>query len=360
MIREGEKLMLAVAGLLALGVMMVVSASYIKGMEKFKDPLFFFKRHILFVGVGIAGMIIILRVPIGFYRRFSYPLFFLSLIALGLVLIPHFGVKVHDSSRWLRIGGIRFQPSEFVKITYAIYLASVLSESHKRGVLYTLFMLFISGSALFCLLIMEPDYGTAAFFVLMTAIALFIYGIETKWLMLLGAVVCAVLIIFAVREEYRQKRLKAFLNPESYPAESFQMRQSLYAIGSGGIKGKGIGQGEAKYHFLPEPYTDYIFSVIGEELGFVGVILTLLAYYTFFKVGLRIALMSEDLFTTFLIALLTINIVIQALIHIGVTLGLLPSKGMTLPFVSYGGSSLISSCLSTGIIFRAWKEVEVG
>jgi len=353
-----DVIILAVFILSFIGVMMVLSASYMKSMEKFGDGFFFFKKQLSFVCIGFILMAISSLIKPEFYYRISYLFLILSGILLVLVFVPGIGVKINGAYRWIKVGGWTFQPSEYVKTAMALSLARFFSAEPKgwRKLLLPLLIYIPIG----LLLLKEPDMGTAAFLFMVTLTACFIGGVSLKSLILVsgaGAVLFFGYFHLNNNAVEKKNRIIAFINPENYQKEKgYQILQSLYAIGAGGLTGVGPGNGKSKLHYLPEPFTDYIFSVFGEEMGFIGSCLLLGLFAALFISGVKISLSADEPFITLSAFLLTFLLCFQAAVHIGVTLALLPPKGITLPFVSYGGNSIFSAFISVGIILSMERK----
>jgi cell division protein FtsW len=358
--RKREVIILVVFVLSFIGVMMVLSASYIKSMEKFGDGFFYFKKQAIFVCIGFILMVVSSFLKPGFYYRISYLSLILLTLLLILVFFPGIGVKINGAYRWIRIGGWTLQPSEYVKIALCLSLARFFSTEPEgvRKLLIPLLMYIPIG----VLLLKEPDMGTAAFLFLITITACFVGGLSLKHLIFAGTAGCVLVsgyLLMNKNTAEKKHRIMAFLNPEEYQkSEGYQILQSIYAIGAGGITGVGPGKGKAKLHYLPEPFTDYIFSVLGEEMGFVGSCLLLGLFVVLFVSGVKISISAEEPFISLSTFLLTFLICFQAVVHIGVTLALLPPKGITLPFVSYGGNSIFSAFISVGIILSMERRSE--
>jgi cell division protein FtsW len=353
-------LLLAVASLVALGTIMVFNVSYFYGEERFGDALLFFRKHLLSIGIGTAAAILAARVPSGAYRRAAYPLLIVSLVALVLVLLPGLGMARGGARRWLHLGPLGFQPSEFAKFALVLYLASSLSRkatllgTFTRGVLPHCLVV----GAMAGLILLEPDFGTAALAAGILVVMLFAGGVPVH-LIAAPALAALPLAAYAVLQEgYRLRRVFAFLNPELDPlGMNFQLKQSFIAFGSGGLWGMGLGESRQKMFYLPEAHTDFIFSVVGEELGLIGALLVLGLFAAVGVRGLRIALRHPDPFGRLLAFGLTASLVLQAVVNVGVVLGCLPTKGLALPFLSYGGSAMIAALLQVGVLVALAREV---
>lgn len=359
-------LQVAIALLLALGLIMVASSSIAVG-ERLGAPLLFFQKQLLFCLVALTLAMLVLQIPLLVWSRFSVVLLLLSLLFLGLLLIPGVGREVNGSVRWLSVAGINWQPSEVLKLTMIIYLAGYLErhgarlQDGVRGLLAPL--LILAAAAL--LLLFQPDFGAL---VLVTAIAfglLFLAGAP-----LLPFIVMCLLGLVAgwrliVESPYRLDRLTVFRDPWSDPFDSgFQLTQSLIAIGRGEWWGVGLGGSVQKLSYLPEPHTDFVFAVLAEELGLIGVVL-LVALYAYlclrvFRLG-SLSLKVNRVFAGFLCYGVAVWLGLQSFINMAVTMGLLPTKGLTLPLLSYGGSSLLVTVVALALVLRAdYERRQVG
>ena len=346
--------------LMGIGIVIVYSASAILAADRFGDGYYFLKKQVLFAAFALAIMMVMRNIPYTFLRRLAYPLLGLSLMLLILLVIPGIGYRVGGSTRWIRLLNLSFQPSEFAKLALIIFLAYFLEKKGDRIRAFSfgfLPVLIISGTMVY-LVMLQPDFGVALFLAAMVFMLLFIGGARISYLVssILVAIPIVYLLIMGV--DYRYRRIIGFLKPWEDPSQtSFQMVQSLLAFGSGGLFGTGLGGGSQKLFFLPAPHTDFIFSVIGEELGMVGATITLGLFALFTIRGFRIALMAEDPFGTFLAVGITSMISIQVIINMAVVLGLLPTKGLTLPFISYGGTSLLVNAMGVGILLNISSKV---
>lgn len=351
-------LLFATLLLVLMGLVMVFSSSAVLARENFHDSYYFLKKEILFVVIGLTLMMLAKSIPYRIYWKGVYPMMLVTLLLLILVLI------VGDSGssgvrRWIRLGAFSFQPSELAKLVVIIFVAYALAKKRekirefKKGFLPILIL-----TGLYMLLILaQNDLGSAVTMGIIVGLMLFISG--TRLAYLLGAcLVAAPLVYYMIfTVDFRRQRILAFLDPWRYQLDSgFQIIQSFVAFKSGGLTGVGLGEGKQKLFYLPEAHTDFIFSVVGEELGLVG-ILVVIALFTFFIFrGLLITLRTRDLFGLYLAFGITCLIGVQAFINMGVVMGLLPTKGLALPFVSYGGSSLITSLLGVGILLNISRD----
>lgn len=340
--------------LLAVGIVMIYSASSIRSLLEHQDSFFYLRKQTSWAIVGMGLLLLTLRINYRYYRYWSKPIMLVALILLILVLFPGIGVMRGGSRRWLGMGDFLFQPSELAKISLVIYLALYLSEKKDRifqlkGIIPPLLI----SSAVAGLILLEPDLGTALTIMGTCLVILFAAGVPLIYLLGLGFMGLPLLSYFILAEEYRRRRLFAFLNPWVDPLDTgFQIIQSLFALGSGGLFGLGLGMSRQKFFYLPEPGTDFIFAVLGEELGFLGTSLIVLLFFFFAWRGLRVAIGAPDLFGSLLALGITTMIVLQALINIGVVTGSMPVTGITLPFISYGGSSLVITLCGVGILLN--------
>ena len=354
-------LLLVVLALVGIGIVMVYSTSAILAGDRFLDPYYFLKRQALYAGIGLVLMILMMLLPYGVLKRLAYPILTLSVLLLIAVLIPGIGHRAGGSMRWLKIGAFSFQPSEFAKLGMVIFLAYFLAKKEEKiqsfsfGFLPTL----LFSGLIIGLVVREPDFGAALFLTAMVLVLLFVSG--TKLVYLIGAFLLAApaAYYFLVHAAYRQKRIMSFIRPWEDPTgTSFQIIQSFLSFGSGGLFGLGLGEGRQKLFFLPAPHTDFIFSGIGEELGLVGAMVVVLLFFILTLRGIQIGLSLEDRFAAYLALGITLMISLQAIINMGVVLGLLPTKGLTLPLVSYGGTSLIANLAGVGILLHLSSRVE--
>jgi len=343
----------AAAALLGLGVVMVFNISYFHAEARFGDPLIFFRKHLIALAAGVAIALAVSRVRVDFLERWSNVIFLLVLLALLLVSLPFFGVERGGARRWLVLGGFSLQPSEFAKIAVVLFLSRWISRSGDRmtdlrsGVLPALAAVGICA----LLVLRQPDFGSTAILGAVVILMLFAGGARTSHV---GALVLLGVMAFAAgaaAAPYRMRRLMSFLDPWGNSQEgAFQLVQSLIAFGSGGLAGVGLGNSRQKMFFLPEAHTDFIFALVGEELGFLGALTVLALFLLIAFRGFRIASRHPDAFGSLLAFGLTSVLLLGAVINVAVVLGLLPTKGLALPFLSYGGSSMLSTMLQVGML----------
>jgi len=346
-------LLVAAAGLVGLGLVMVFNASYFYAQDRYGDPLLFFRKQLVALVCGLAALIAVSRVRLEWFERLAYPLLLCFAVALALILIPGIGVTRGGARRWIGVGPFNFQPTEFAKIAVVLYLARSIARKrdhmHEFG-LGVLPHLLVVGLCVLCVAA-QPDFGTAAILVLV--LLLMLWGGGARPAHLIGLVLAALPVVaFAlVHWPYRWRRILAFLDPWRYSQDiAFQLVQSLIAFGSGGLTGIGLGESKQKMFFLPEAHTDFIFALIGEELGVCGALAVLALFAVIGMRGFRIAMRHPDSFASMLAFGVTLVILLEAVVNVGVVVGLLPTKGLALPFLSYGGSALVGTLVQIGIL----------
>ncbi len=341
--------------LLLIGIIFIYSASSVFAMEKFGTATYFVKKQLFGVLLGLLAMFVISILPINLIKKFVPFIFFCALILTALTLVPSLAQQIHGSRRWLSIAGLTFQPSEILKYALIVYVAFLLDKksNQKLSFFNSYFPLLLVLGISAGILLKQPDFGLAAALFITVFILLFIAKFRTKYLFLtlLFAIPTAFALIFF--KKYRLKRILTFLNPWDDPqGAGFQIIQSLIAIGSGGFTGIGISNSKQKFFYLPMQHTDFIFSIIAEETGLLGSSILILLFILFLFFGLKIAWKFKDNFYLFSTLGFVILISLQALINLSVTVGIFPTKGIGLPFVSYGNSSLICSLSMVGLIIN--------
>ena len=352
----GFMLLLALAVALDLiGLVMVLSASSVEALAQYGSSWVFFEKQLLWVALGGVAMAVTMRVDYRKWRRWSLPMMGVTLALLFAVLVPHLGVSVSGSSRWLGFGSIRIQPSELVKLALVVYVADVLARRIERGdgvrrVLGGVMVVYLLAAAL---IFKQPDMGTALVLSAIVFGMLFAAGLPRRTMAkLLGGAVLAAFVL-GMAEPYRKARLLSFLHPwADRSTTGYQVVQSLVGLGSGGVAGVGLGASRAKWGFLPNAHTDFIFSIIGEELGLVGAVLVVALFAAFAVVGLRSAKKAPDPFGALLAVGISVWITAQAVLNIGAVIGVLPVTGVPLPLVSFGGSSLTIVMGAIGILLN--------
>jgi len=352
-------LLLVTLSLLGTGLVMVLSSSYMLAQQRFGDGYYFFRPQVAYALLGLAVMLIVKQIPYQFFTRMAYPLLLASMAGLVLVLIPEFGHRVGGANRWLRIGGLSFQPSELAKMALVVYLAYSLAAKREKIKDFSvgLFPHLVVLGALFVLVLAEPDLGSAVILGLLALILLFVAGVRFSYLLSLLLLSVPVVYLLIIRSPYRLKRITAFLSPWDDPLGScYHIIHSFFAFASGGLTGLGPGGGRQKLFFLPEPHTDFIFSVVGVSLGNEGVAFVALLFLILVARGVHIALNAYELEGTYLALGLTLVIGLQAFLNMAVVVGLLPTKGLILPFFSYGGSAMLVNFACLGMIFNVFSQ----
>lgn len=345
--------------LVTLGTAMFVSASLgvlVKNAKTFYSVLF--NQLVLGLGLGLLGMLVVLKIDYKFWRKYSFYIFLFSILITAAVFIPQLGWSHGGARRWIKLGPLSFQPVEFLKFGFIIYFAAWLSWAKNKihdfrfGILPLTVMLSIIALILF----RQPDTKSFILISLTGFAMLFISGVPIKYLVGLGMTAVLALSVLVFFKPYLQQRIQTFIDPSSDPqGSSYQIQQSLIAFGSGGIFGRGFGQSIQKFSYLPEPQGDSIFSVLGEELGFVGAFGTILLYLLFLLRGMRIANNSPDSFSRLLVSGIVILIILQSFMHIASTTGVFPLTGVPLVFMSHGGTSLMIYLIATGIVLQISK-----
>ncbi|MBI4982714.1 MAG: putative lipid II flippase FtsW [Candidatus Omnitrophica bacterium] len=347
--------------LICIGMIMIYSASSIYAWERYKDGFFFLKRHLSFVLIGAILTFVAMCVDYRKLSRHAKTLLIVAFVLLVLVLIPGVGREVSGARRWFRFKFISFQPSEFANLAVIIYVADFIArkgdliKSFLRGFLPPMCILGFTA----VLILLQPDLGTTLALSVVVFVMLFVSGVRISYLfsLLLASIPALYVLIFSV--PYRRMRIMAFLNPWADPKGSgFQIIQSQIALGSGGIFGVGLGHSKQKLFYLPAAHTDFIFSIIGEELGLLGTVGVIVLFILFIQQGIKIMKNSPDKFGYFLSLGLIMMITLKAVINIGVACGIFPTKGLPLPFISYGGSSFIFDMVSVGILMNIARSGE--
>lgn len=353
--RMDNMLIATVLALSGIGIIMIFSASSAVAFEKFGSAHAFLTKHSLRIAIGIVGMLVIARIDYKKYQDYVVLLLLLSLILL--ILVPFVGLKIKGASRWFSIFGFSFMPSELAKFVLVIYFADFLS---RKGVLVRDikkgFGIALGVVGVFAFLIfLQPDFSTAAVIGLIIFTMLYMGGAKITHFLALAAVVIPAGIAAVFTSAYRKQRVMNFIASD-FENMSYQMKQAYIGLGSGGISGVGIGESKQKLMFLPEQYTDFIFAILGEELGLIGEFLVILLFLIFLARGLRTAKRSPDSFGQFLAAGITVAVVIYAFLNISVVTGLVPTTGLPLPFISYGGTSVVLTLWSVGILLNVSRQ----
>ena len=357
--KKEKSLFIAVIILLAFGLLMIYSASSIWANYKYHDAFKYIKAQGLFMILGIILIKILSKIDYKIYKKKANLVLLVCFLLLGLVLVPGIGSIRNGSRSWFGIGSLGIQPSEFAKIGLIIYVSKYLSNNNKdlKSIVKGVFPLLGVIGVFFLLIMLEPDFGTAMVIILTLVGIIFISGVKFSFFVKVGFIGLLGIVGLVIAAPYRMARILSFLNPWSDPLGSgYQIIQSLYAIGPGGLLGQGLFKSRQKNFYLPEPQTDFIFSIISEELGFLGVLIVSGLFAFIFYKCIKISLECSDLFGKYLSFGLSFGILIQALLNLMVVVGIIPVTGVTLPFLSYGGSSLLVSMASIGIILNISKN----
>jgi len=354
-------IMLMAIALTCFGVVMVYSASSVMAAKRFHDGFFFLKRQGLFALLGFGVMLLVMRVDYHTWKRMAVPGLLLCLVLLCLVLIPGIGGKAGGSSRWIKLPGFNLQPSEMAKLALIMYMAYSLEKKQDKVksltagfIPYMIVLMFLIG-----FLVLQPDLGGALTLAFVAMVMLFAAG--TRLVYIFSMVLLALpFLMYKLSRGYHKGRMEAFLNPWSDPeGKGFQIIQSWLALGTGGVFGQGLGEGKQKLFYLPEAHTDFILSVVGEELGFLGVMVIIGMFFLLVQRAMRIAVAAPDTFGRFLALGIAVLFGIEATVNMGVVTGLLPTKGLALPFISYGGSSLLISLFAVGILLNISSGLKI-
>lgn len=357
--RMDPVLLFCTLGLAGIGIVMVYSASFPVGTERMGDPFHFLKKQAIAGALGIGLLLLAARMNYRCWQGLAIPLLLGSIVCLFLVFVPGLRQQIGGAFRWLKIGPFSFQPAELAKLALVIYLARWLTRKEGRMDNFTAGFLppVIVAGILFILVFLQPDFGTGVLFVAVVFLMLFAGGTRLRFLGVAFLAALPVLAYLAFRANYRIGRFLAFWDPWKDPGGTgFQIIQSFLAFGAGKISGVGLGEGKQKLFYLPEIHTDFILSIIGEELGLIGVTLIIILFLALIIRGFQSCLRAPDLFGTYLALGVTTLISIQTLLNMGVVMGLLPTKGSTLPFISYGGTSLMINLMAVGILLNVHSQ----
>ena len=345
--------------LVGFSVLMVYSTTGIIAQEKFADPLYYFKRQLLFAVVGLVLMLLVSHLRVDFLKRFSPIFYVLALCSLLLTLLPGVSVSAGGAHRWINLG-IQLQPGEFAKVAFVVFLASYFSRHENELAKFSTGLL--KPSLLFLpvaiLLLLQPDFGSVVIIAIVTLSMALAAGARLRYLCIAGVVLLTAAASLIVISPYRMNRVLAFMSPWSDASgKGYQLIQSLIAVGTGKVFGVGLGASQQKLFFLPAAHTDFIFAVVAEELGFVGAIVLMSLFVLLLWRGMKLATrLVDDTYSYCLAVGFTMLIVVPALLNVGVVTGLLPTKGLVLPLVGYGGSSLVSSLLSIGLLLAVARS----
>ncbi|MCO4761583.1 MAG: putative lipid II flippase FtsW [Myxococcales bacterium] len=351
-------LLSVVAALAVMGIVMAFSASYYLAVHRFGDEHMFLTRHLRFIGVATFTLLLFANMPYQMWKKLAYPAMAVALFAL--VLVPIFGITRNRATRWLAIGGFSFQPAELAKVIFVAYLARSLSKKAERNSIQTfhvgLLPHFMVWSVLGLLCMKQPDLGTALVLAVLLFTMTFVAGARVAPLVFIGLSGVSLLGVFLAHNPMRSRRITAFIDNFEHRADvGYQLWNSKLAVAMGGFFGRGLGASHQKLGFVPEAHTDFVLAIVGEELGLVGIMFIAVCFIFLIYRGLRIALSARDEFGRLLAIGLTVLFGVQAAVNFGVVLGLLPTKGLTLPFVSYGGTSLIVMSMAAGILLNVGR-----
>ncbi len=348
-------IMFPVLFLVGIGMVMVYSASSAVAVKKFGTEFFFLRKQALFAAVGIVSLVVCRYLPYKAYKSATYPFLLLSMVLLAVTHLPGIGHSAGGASRWIRIGGLTFQPSELARLALILYLAYSLSKKQEKITDFSIGFVphVVILSAFGVLIVSQPDFGTVLIFCVITWIMMFAGGARIFHLATPLVVMIPLLVYVMIKEPYRLERILSFWDPWQYADDGgYQIIHSLMAFGSGGLFGAGVGQSYQKLFYLPESHTDFIFSVVGEEVGLLGVLFILGMYVLIVWRGFWISAKTTDPYASLVAAGITASFALQVCINMGVALGLLPTKGLTLPFLSYGGTSLLINMAAMGILMN--------
>ena len=363
-LQSDKWLFLATLALICASVVMVYSASALVALERYQQPYLFVTRQLMWAAVGVAVLSIVMRIDYRAYRNDRLVWLLLALVALMLLAVL-FARPINGTRRWFGVGGFGIQPSELAKLAAILFTALILERRRHRidEVQYSLLPIGLIAGGLVGLILLEPDFGTAVSLLAVIAVMVFAAGISYRYLLGAGLLALPALYVILMQADYRRRRLLTFMDPWADPlGDGFQIIQSLIAVGTGGVFGKGLMSGVQKLFYLPEPHTDFIFAVIAEETGLVGATTVVLCFCVIAWRGLRTAMRAPDSFGAFLALGITMMLVLQAFVNISVVLGLMPTKGIPLPLVSNGGSSMLINLLGVGVLLNIsqHQQVETG
>ncbi|MHB8382443.1 MAG: putative lipid II flippase FtsW [Candidatus Binataceae bacterium] len=360
--RPDPRLWLPAAALILFGLLMVLNTTYFLGLEKTGDAFHFFKLHLAHIGAGFAVLVILSQFSIVGLRRLVMPLAIVSVVMLLAVYLPHLGLVRGGARRWLRIGPVVLEPSEMVKFALVFFLADFLSrrQDRLRDFMQGPAPAFAIVSALAIILLKQPDFGSTVMISVILFVMLYAAGAEAKHLGAAGAIALVGLIVQMCAKSYRMRRLTAFLDPwQVARGAGFQLIQSFIALGAGGLRGVGLGAGRQKMFYLPQSHTDFIFAVVGEEFGIIGACIVIALFCVILFRGMRIAHDEPDPFASLLAVGLTSMLSLQALINMAVVIGMIPTKGLPLPFLSYGGTAIMMAMAALGALLALGRRPAV-
>jgi cell division protein FtsW len=353
-LQSDKWLFLATLALICTSIVMVYSASALVALERFQQPYLFVTKQMMWAAIGFAVMSIVMRIDYRTYRNDKMIWLLLGVVGVMLVAVL-FASPINGTKRWFGIGGFGIQPSELAKLAAIVFTAMILERRRARinELSYSLVPIGLIVGGLCALILLQPDFGTAVSLMVVVSVMVFAAGISYRYLIGAALLAMPALYVILMQADYRRRRLLTFMDPWADPlGDGFQIIQSLIAVGTGGVFGKGLMQGVQKLFYLPEPHTDFIFAVISEETGFIGASLVVLCFCVIAWRGLRTAMRAPDSFGAFLALGITMMLVLQAFVNISVVLGLMPTKGIPLPLVSNGGSSMLMNLLAVGVLLN--------
>jgi cell division protein FtsW len=356
-----QTLQLTAFSLVALGMAMIFTSSALMAQSQYNDAYFFVKRQGIYVLLGLAVLFLGRSINYHHYKRWVYHILLLSLVSLILVFVPGIGGKVRGAARWLRLGPMTLQPSEFAKLALVLFTAYSLARKQEKIKYFAIGFLphMLVASLFIALILKEPDFGTSVTVGALVFIMLFVGGTRLTHIFLTLSAAIPLGIWMVLRDPKKFARIMSFMDPWKHGQDvGYQLKQALLAIGSGGLWGLGPGQSRAKLFYLPDCHTDFILAIFSEELGFLGVLLVLALFTIVICRGIRLSLKAPDSFGSYLALGLTLMIGLPALINMGVVSGILPTKGLSLPFLSYGGSGLLVNLLAVGILLNISSQVK--
>lgn len=352
-------LLLALLTLMGIGLVQVYSSSYIFATESFSDGLYFFKKQLIFAAISLFTLIFFSQISLKLVEKWGWTVWVGASFALLLTFIPHIGVQAGGAARWIQLPfGMRFEPSEVLKFSFALLFAALLTKNENalKQVKWPMILVMIVAPLL--ILLKQPDFGSFAIIICVAVGLLFAFGLRWRYIVTAFIVLIPAFYVLVMSKPYRRARVMAFLDPWSDPDQKgFQVIQSMLSFHSGGLTGAGLGQGQGKLFFLPEAHTDFTLAVLGEEMGFLGFFLVLSLYGFIVLRGFQIAVKCENPFRRALALGISMTFALSVFINSGVVMGLLPTKGLTLPFLSYGGSSLVVLCMMFGLLLNIERSL---
>ena len=357
--KEAQRLLVVTTLLICIGIVMIYSSSSSYAYEKFQDSAYYLKRHMVHFIIGLIFSLFVMRLDHRKIKKITKPLIIISILSLALVFIPGVGHEAGGARRWIRFGPIGFQPSEFAGLFLIIYLADILERKQHciKSFFYGFMPPFIISAFTVLLVLLQPDLGNAAIFFALLIIMFFVSGVNMSYFLPFIIAFVPALYFLIIKVPYRLRRIVGYLDPwGDAQGAGFQIVQSFLALGSGGIFGVGLGCSRQKLFYLPQGHTDFIFSIIGEELGLIGTLGIVILFSAFVWLGIRISLKAEDLFAKLLALGVTVSIGLKAIINIAVSTGAIPTKGLPLPFVSYGGTALIFNMVGVALLLSIAKR----